>query len=91
MSVDLELELITHFVEQDRIRCNITPTYGAKFELSCEAFGEGANLYRQLLLTVNGCEYWETISRDAEQRKLVLDYIRHEQRRMQNKTNDQGK
>jgi hypothetical protein len=71
-----ELALILDFVERYRRENNIAPSRGRKFELSCEAFGEGYNLlYRQLIPTIEGSGGWEEIE-DEKVRQEVLNQIK---------------
>ena len=75
MDLESDLQVIAEYVEKYRSQYNITPTYGAKLELSCLAFGEGHNLlYRQLIPTTNGDGYWDCLD-DPQIRQLVLDEI----------------
>ena len=81
MSLESELQIITEYVEEYRVRYHITPTSGVKSELSCLAFGEGYNLlYCQLITTLNGGGYWSCMH-DQEIRQLVLDEITKSQKR----------
>ena len=81
--MDYGMGLIRDYIHTYREKRGIEPTPGAKFELSCEAFGEGWNLLNQLIFTNDGDGYWPLIESDPENRKLVLDYIEKEIRWIQ--------
>ena len=83
--IDYGMALIRGYVHTYRADREINPTPGVKFELSCEAFGEGWNLLNQLIFTNDGDGYWPLIKSDPENRRLVLDYIEKEILWMQRK------
>ncbi|MEK6904867.1 MAG: hypothetical protein AABX24_00545 [Nanoarchaeota archaeon] len=78
-----ELTLIRDYVSFYRANYGVNPSPNVKYEFSCENFGEGWNLLNQLIFTTDGSGYWPLIETDPENRKLVLDQIGKEKRRMQ--------
>ena len=73
-----KIDKITSAVDRYREEHNVTPTPGAKDELSCFAIGEGHNLlHRQLIPTTNDTGSWETEIHDGtdEVLDLVLEQI----------------
>lgn len=80
--MEFELALIREYVHTYRAHHGVNPSPGVKYEFSCEAYGEGWNLLNQLIFTAKGSGYWPLIEKDHEDRKLVLEQIEEEQRRM---------
>ena len=80
--LDYEMSLIRDYVDSYWNKLGVKPSPGPKFELSCEAYGEGWNLLNQLIFTTYGSGYWPLIEGDQENRKLVLDQIEKEKLRM---------
>ena len=70
---ELKIDKIKTWVKNYRKREKITATSGLKFELSCEAFGEGHNLLRQLILTIDGDGSWKEL--DEDQNGNIIDLV----------------
>lgn len=74
-----KIKQIIAWVRKYRKENDITPTPGLKYELSCEAFGEGHNLlFRQLVTTPIGKNGWHEIYGDesGEVIELVLEEMK---------------
>ena len=69
------------WIEDFRLRQGITPQAKRMFELSCEAFGEGFNLLRQLIWTdeanaANNC--WGEINPSRDVSGEILEMVMEE-------------